>query len=83
MAFGSHAAETSNAPPVIVIRQHSDITFDTNGPRFPGGLIAALWSDGRMIRPAGSNTVGKSSVEGVVSAADRERFFGTQIARGF
>jgi hypothetical protein len=73
--LGSHAAETRNAPPVIVIRQHSDLKFAGRGPQFPGGLIAALWSDGRMIRPAGSNTVGKSYVEGVVSAADREKFF--------
>ena len=28
-----------------------------------------------MIRPAGTNTIGVSYVEGVVSAADREKFF--------
>src|SRR3954471_11993321 len=75
LAVECSAADTSNSAPTIVIRQYPDYPSAGRGSRFPGGLIAALWSDGRMIRPTGSNTVGKAYVEGVVSAGDREEFF--------
>jgi len=42
------------------------------GSVFPGGLVAALWRDGRMIR---STAVGKSYVEGIVAPQQREEFF--------
>ena len=73
LAFQCIAADTSNSLPTLVVRQSPDYP-GSRGSRFPGGLIAALWSDGRMIRPAGSNTIGKSYVEGVVSATDRDKF---------
>src|SRR4051794_22046338 len=75
LAIDCSAADTSNSPPTIVIRQYPDYPAAGRDSRFPGGLIGALWRDGRMIRPTGSNTIGKSYVEGLVSAADREKFF--------
>jgi hypothetical protein len=74
LAFQCIAADTSNSLPTLVVRQFPDYPR-SGGSRFPDGLIAALWSDGRMIRPAGSNTIGQSYVEGVVSATDRDKFF--------
>lgn len=74
LACAGFAAESTNAPPVMVVLQFPDYP-GAKGSHFPGGLIAALWSDGRLIRPTGSNTIGKAYVEGVVSAADREKFF--------
>jgi len=74
LAFHCAAAETSNSLPTLVVRQYPDYP-GTQGSRFPGGLISALWSNGRMIRPAGSNAIGKSYVEGVVSATERDKFF--------
>lgn len=74
LACAGFAAEKTNAPPVMVVLQFPDYP-GAKGSRFPGGLIAALWSDGRLIRPTASNTIGKAYVEGVVSAADREKFF--------
>jgi hypothetical protein len=75
LSFHCLAADRSNAPPVIVVRQFADYPDAGRGSVFPAGLVAALWSDGRMIRPMGSNTVGKSYVEGMVSTAERDKFF--------
>ena len=75
LSFRCVTAEISNSVPTLVVRQYPDYPT-ARGSRFPGGLIAALWSDGRMIRPTGSNTVGKSYVEGMVSASDLDKFFG-------
>src|SRR4051812_14249818 len=76
LALHCVAADTSNSAPVLVVTQYPDYPAPgPRGSRFPGGLIAALWSDGRMIRPTGSNTIGKSYVEGVVRATDRAKFF--------
>ena len=67
--------EVSSNAPAIVIRQYPDYPAAGHGSVFPGGLIAALWSDGRMVRATGSNTVGKFYVEGSVSSAERDAFF--------
>jgi hypothetical protein len=75
LTFHSVAADATNSLPTLVIRQFPDYPLGLQGSRFPGGLIAVLWSDGRMIRAAGSNTVGKSYVEGIVSATNLEKFF--------
>src|SRR5206468_7518271 len=61
--------------PAIVIRQYPDYPIPGLDSKFPGGLVAALWRDGRMIRPASPDSIGKSYVEGVVSAAERDAFF--------
>lgn len=60
--------------PVVVIYQYSDYPTAGHGSKFPGGLVAALWRDGRMIRPASPDAVGKSYVGGVVSPAERGAF---------
>src|ERR1051326_6106090 len=75
LTFHCVAADPSNAPPTIVVIQYADYPAPGRGSSYPDGLIAAMWSDGRMIRPSGSNSVGKSYVEGTVSAADRDTFF--------
>jgi hypothetical protein len=60
---------------VIVIRQYPDYPAAGRGSKFKGGLVAALWRDGRMVRPKNSEAVGESYVEGWVSSAQREEFF--------
>jgi len=45
------------------------------GSDFPGGVVAALWRDGRMIRSITPKAVGKSYVEGMVATEQREEFF--------
>ena len=65
----------SSDAPAIVIRQYPDYPIPGRDSEFPGGLVAALWHDGRVIRPATPNAVGKSYVEGAVGAQQREEFF--------
>ncbi len=65
----------SSGAPAIVIRQYPDYPIPGRGSEFPGGLIAALWRDGCIIRPATPDAVGKSYVEGVVRSSDRDAFF--------
>src|SRR5437868_3719212 len=60
--------------PIIVIRQYPDYPSD-NGAEFEGGLVAALWRDGRIIRPDHHDAIGKSYVEGVVSRPQSDAFF--------
>jgi hypothetical protein len=74
LAFAATAAETTNAPPLIVIYQLPDYP-GPDGSRFRAGLVAILWSDGRIVRAVGSTNIGKEYVEGVVSPAQREKFF--------
>jgi hypothetical protein len=61
--------------PAIIIRQYPDYPMPGRDSDFPGGLVVALWRDGRMIRPTRPDAVGKSYVEGFVSVAQREEFF--------
>jgi hypothetical protein len=67
--------QASSEPPAIVIGQMPDYPVLGHGSDFPGGLVAALWRDGRMIRSTAPATVGRSYVEGVVSPQQREEFF--------
>ncbi len=61
--------------PIIVIRQYPDYPLPGHDSAFPGGLIAVLWPDGRIIRPSSvSGTVGKSYVDGAVSPKERDAF---------
>jgi hypothetical protein len=69
-----HLRASSDAP-AIVIRQYPDYPMPGRDSEFPGGLVAALWRDGRVIRPATPDAVGKSYVEGAVAAQQREEFF--------
>jgi hypothetical protein len=61
--------------PAIIIRQYPDYPMPGRDSDFPGGLVAALWPDGRIVRPTDIHVVGKSYVEGVVSVAERKAFF--------
>ena len=64
--------QASSEQPAIVIDQSPDYPMPDRGSVFPGGLVAALWRDGRMIR---FTAIGKSYVEGVVAPQQREEFF--------
>jgi hypothetical protein len=61
--------------PAIIIRQYPDYPMPGRDSDFPGGLVAALWPDGRIVRPTDIHVVGKSYVEGVVSVGERKAFF--------
>lgn len=61
----------SGGEPVFVIYQMPDYPSPGRGSHFPGGLVAALWSDGRIIRPKQAGAVGASYVAG--SVPDKER----------
>jgi hypothetical protein len=62
-------------PPSIVIYQWPDYPAIGRESDFPGGLVAALWRDGRLIRPSAFGMVGKSYVEGTVPPHSRDEFF--------
>jgi hypothetical protein len=62
-------------PPAIIMTQYPDLPMPGRGSDFPGGLVAALWCDGRVIRPVRPDAIGKSYVEGATSSAEREAFF--------
>jgi hypothetical protein len=64
--------QTTSEPPAIVIHQLPDYPMPGRDSDFPGGLVAALWRDGRLIR---ATDIGKSYVEGVVPRVQREQFF--------
>jgi hypothetical protein len=67
--------QASSESPAIVIDQSPDYPMPDRGSVFPGGLVAALWRDGRMIRSTAPAAVGKSYVGGLVSPQQREEFF--------
>ncbi len=67
--------QVSSATPAIVIDQSPDYPMPDHGSDFPGGLVAMLWRDGRMIRSTAPAAVGKSYVEGVVAPQQCEEFF--------
>jgi hypothetical protein len=66
---------TSTDAPAIVIRQYPDYPMPGRASEFPGGLVAALWRDGRLIRPARPDALGKSYVEGMVEPKKLPEFF--------
>src|SRR2546426_5761228 len=66
--------QASSEPPAIVIDQLPDYPMPGRDSDFPGGLVAAFWRDGRMIRCADPKSVGKSYVEGVAPLQQREEF---------
>lgn len=72
---------TSSEPPAIVIGQMPDYPMPGRDSEFPGGLVAALWRDGCLVR---ATAVGTSYVEGVVPRHQLDQFFsflGTAAAR--
>src|ERR1043166_8537373 len=76
--------QTSSQPPAIVIDQLPDYPMPGHDSDFPGGLVVALWHDGRMVRSTSSQAVGKSYVEGVGAPWQCEEFFsflGTAVVR--
>jgi len=64
----------SQVDPVIIIRQYPDYPNLGESSKFPGGLVAVLWPDGRMIRATSRDAVGEAYIEGYVSEADCEEF---------
>ena len=68
----THSAARGNA---IIIEQQPDYPVQGRGSRFPGGLVVALWGDGRIVRAVSRSTVGSRYVEGVVGLSEREEFF--------
>ena len=79
LSSDSQLPTPSPETPLIFIRQFPDYT--TLGREFPGGLVAALWPDGRMIRPTTREAVGDSYEEGIVSSSDLQRFVALLDAR--
>ncbi|MGA3283691.1 MAG: hypothetical protein ABSD57_04435 [Verrucomicrobiota bacterium] len=77
--FGCASSEprhpAASEPPAIVIYQTPDYPMPSYDSEFHGGLVVALWRDGRMVRATRLNAVGKFYVEGFVKPALREEFF--------
>jgi hypothetical protein len=73
----SNASASSNSrEPLLVIWQDCEAPGGAKDwPKFPTGLIAAVWPDGRIIRATEKKTVGQKYVEGKVARADSEGFF--------
>lgn len=61
--------------PVIIISQVPDYPIPGHDSEFHGGLVVKLWRDGRIIRAARLDSVGRTYVEGFVEQASREKFF--------
>ena len=66
---------SSTEPPALVVYQLPDYPMPGRDSDFPGGLLAAFWRDGRMIRSTGPKAVGKTYVEGVIMPPETEEFF--------
>lgn len=66
------AARTLEDSPAVFIRQYPDYPMLGRDSVFEGGLVAALWSDGRMIRPVSKDSIRDAYVEGVVSPTERK-----------
>ena len=66
--------QASFALPAIVIDQLPDYPCRIV-VQISGGLVAALWRDGRMIRSTSPRAVGKSYVEGTVASQQCDEFF--------
>jgi hypothetical protein len=49
-------------PPVVIITQTPEYPRPGQFVQYPRGLVAALWSDGRIVRCADPSMVGKSYV---------------------
>jgi hypothetical protein len=49
--------------PLLIIWQQSDFP-GPRGSTYPDGLIAAVWSDGLVIRATDKNNIGKAYIEG-------------------
>lgn len=64
---GGHRADIPEEP-AIIIRQLPDYPSPDRGFEFPGGLVAAFFADGRMVRATAADEVGRSYVEGMVNA---------------
>lgn len=71
---GTPRQQSSSEAPAIVIDQLPDYPMPGRDSDFPGGLVAAFWRDGRMIRCTDPKSVGKSYVEGVVAPQQCEEF---------
>jgi len=67
--------QASFEPPAIVIDQAPDYPMPGRASEFPGGLVAALWRDGHLVRSASPKAVGKSYIEGIVPPQQRDAFF--------
>ena len=65
--------QASFALPAIVIDQLPDYPCRIV-VQISGGLVAALWRDGRMIRSTSPRAVGKSYVEGTVASQQCDEF---------
>lgn len=72
------ATSPSVAPsgsPIVVLTQTPEFPKPGQFVQYPRGLVAALWSDGRIVRCVDPTTVGsKSYVSGTVPKQDRDEF---------
>lgn len=67
--------QTDSESPAIVVYQYPDYPSLERGSEFPGGLVAAMWRDGRLIRATSANRVGESYIEGVITPPQRDELF--------
>jgi hypothetical protein len=75
LGCGASCRRAASEPPALVIHQLPDYPQPGRGSKFPGGLVAALWRDGRLVRATSASVVGKSYVEGVITTQECEEFF--------
>jgi hypothetical protein len=61
-------------PPVIQITQTPEYPRPGQFPKYKRGLVTALWSNGRMVRCASKDEIGKSYMIGNVSEKERDEF---------
>ena len=69
----SPAQQASSEPPTIVVDQLPDYPVPGRDSDFPGGLVAAFWRDGRMIRCIDLKSIGKSYEGGIVPSKKRDK----------
>ena len=74
-AYSAPHPQAHSKPPAIVIDQSPDYPMPDRGSVFPGGLVAALWRDGHMIRSTSPKAVDKSYIERVVPPRQCDEFF--------
>jgi hypothetical protein len=68
---GPRLAEPSRDP-LFVILQFPDCPLVGQDSRFPGGLVAAFWPDGRVVRATSESDVGQSYVLGMLPPEGRQ-----------
>lgn len=70
---GQPSTSQQSDSPLLIIWQDSGYQTDL-GPKFPTGLIAAVWPDGRVIRAKNKREIGNTYVEGHAQPSEFRKF---------